>query len=156
MSTLLQCDVAQLVYVELSTDATLEAIAGLTITLERPRGNLAKTSKINTQGNQRVVIRKERCGPSSWTCGGRIKHDIEFVTLIITCFATADAPAESDARALCLAIRKRIKELMFSFQPLGVGWLWHREVTDRFPAPPLAMYAHNILTYEIHTTSGMV
>ena len=152
MSTLLQCDVVLQVYNLLSQDSTLKAIQGLTITVVRPRGNMSFTT--SGPGNQWIVIRKERCGPAQWTSGAQILHEIEYVTMDILCRATADA--KTDAKSLLEVLRKRIKELMFSATFLGTGWLYHKEVTDRFPSPPIPTHANNVLGYEVHTTQGMV
>jgi hypothetical protein len=152
VTTLLQCDVVLQVYNLLSQDATLKAIEGLTISAIRPRGNLAFTTP--GPGNQWIIISKDRCGPASWTAGAQILHEIEYVKLEIICKAAQNAT--TDAKTLCNTIRFKIKELMFSEKFLGTGWLWHKEVTDKYPNPPLVMYANNVLGYEVHTTSGMV
>jgi len=147
--TFVSTDIIDLVYNLLKEDSELKAIQGLSIQKISDRRALASTTG---QGNQRVMIRKSRCGPASWTSGGAILHEIEYVTIETVCKATAGA--ETDARTLANAIRLRIKRLMFEATFYGTGWLWHREIDDQYPSPPLKTHAVHVLAYEMHTTSG--
>ena len=150
--TLLSCDVAQQVYALLHDDLTLKAIQGLEVSLVKDSGALKATADVGV--NQRIIVRKERCGASNWNAGGLVLHNQEFVTVEIICRSLVKA--KTDARTFLNTLRSRIKELMFSYQPLGVGWLDHKEVGDRFPTPPTKVYAYNSITYQVRTTTGNV
>jgi hypothetical protein len=142
-------DPIDLFYETLSNDSQLKQIPGLKIEKIVDRKALASTS---SPGNKRVMLSKPRCGPFEWNAGGRAGQVREYVK-IETVVKTVQG--EENAEEICKTIKKRIKEVLFSAEYLGTGWLFHREVQDTFPSIPMATRAYHILTYEVLTSMGV-
>jgi hypothetical protein len=146
--TFVQPDMVELFYQALSSDSTLKATAGLKIEKIVDRKALASTSD---PGNKRMMISKSRCGPFNWNCGGFSGQSIEYVKIETVVKTIED---KEDAEEICKALKSRAKQVLFSAQWLGTGWLYHREVQDQFPSIPMKTRAYHILVYEITTSFG--
>ena len=150
MSTeFVHADPVELFYGTLSNDSVLKGIAGLKIEKIVDRRALATTA---SPGNKRVMLSKPRSGPFEWNAGGRAGQVREYVK-IETVVKTVEG--QENAEEICKTVKKRIKQLLFSAEYLGTGWLYHREVGDTFPSIPMETRAYHILTYEVMTSMGV-
>ena len=150
MTTVLQPDVADLVWKALSDDATLKAIQGLSITKKTDRRVLASTS---AEGNRLVIVNKtgEVTLETKTGCQGTVMAERVRIDII-----ARTVEGKGDAREAADMVRKRIRDLMVTQQFLGTGWLYHREVGDRWPSPPTSTRAYCILEYDMVTSFGKV
>jgi hypothetical protein len=150
MATVLQPDVVDLVWKALSDDTTLKTIQGLSITKKTERRVLASTS---AEGNKVVIINKEGEVPVEFKTGCQGVIMAERVRIDIV---AKTVEGTEDARAAVDTIRKKIREVMSLQEFLGTGWLYHKEVGDRWPSPPTSTRAYNILRYDFVTSFGKV
>jgi len=150
MPQILQADVVDLVYKALSEDSQLKAIQGLAIDKKVDRRALASTSP---EGNKRVIINKEGETPieQKTGCQGVIISERVRVDIIVK-----TVEGKGDARQDLDVIRKRIRDIMVEKEFLGTGWLYHKEVGDRWPSPPTSTRAYCILAYDMVTSFGKV
>ena len=143
-----QADVVDLFYQTISSDSQLKNTAGLVVEKIVDRKALASTSE---PGNKRIIISKPRCGPFEWNCGGvagQIREYVKIETVVKT------VEGQENAEELCKSLKSRMKEILFSAQWLGTGWLYHKEVQDQFPSAPMKTRAYHILVYEVTCSMG--
>jgi hypothetical protein len=150
MSQILQADVVDLVYKALTEDTTLKAIVGLSMDKKVDRRALASTS---AEGNKRIIINKEGETPIELKtgCQGVIMSERVRIDIIVK-----TVEGKEDARQDLDIIRKRIRDIMVEKEFLGTGWLYHKEVGDRWPSPPTSTRAYCILAYDMVTSFGKV
>jgi len=151
MSQILQADVVDLFYGAISQDATIKNTSGIKIDKLVDRRALASTPSPD-QGNKHIIISKQRSGPFEWNCGGLAGQVHEFVK-IETIVKTVEG--NEDARQVIDTLRVRIKEVLFSAQFLGTGWLMHKIVQDQFPSAPMKTRAYHVLVYDVMVTMGV-
>jgi len=150
MATILQPDVVDLVWKALSDDTTLKTIQGLFITKKTERRVLASTS---TEGNRLALVSKtgEFIVETKTGCQGVVMAERVRIDIIVR-----TVEGKEDAREAADTIRKRIRELMITQEFSGTGWLYHKEVGDRWPSPPTSTRAYCILEYDMVTSFGKV
>jgi len=150
MVTVLQADVVDLVWKAFSDDTTLKTIQGLSITKKAERRVLPSTP---AEGNRLAIVSKTgefvietKTGCQGVVMAERVRIDIMARTV----------EGKEDAREAVDAIRKRIRELMMTKEFPGTGWLYHKEVGDRWSSPPTSTRAYCILEYDMVTSFGKV
>lgn len=148
LMTFVQPDMVELFYQTILNDSILKATEGLAIEKIVDRKALASTS---SPGNKRIMISKARCGPFSWNCGGFSGQSIEYVKIETVVKTVED---QENAEEICKSLKSRMKQILFSAQWLGTGWLYHREVQDQFPSIPMKTRAYHILVYEVTCSMG--
>ena len=148
-TTLVHADVVQLFYDKISNDSVIKATAGLKVEKLVDRKALASTSE---PGNKRIILSKPRCGPFQWNCGGIAGQVAEYVK-IETVIKTVEG--EENAETVAKSLKSRMEAILFDAQFLGTGWLYHREVDDKFPSAPMETRAYHILVYEVWTSVGL-
>ena len=148
--TILQADVVDLTWKTLFEDPTLKATQGLSVKKKTERRVLASTS---AEGNKVIIINKDGEVPVEFKtgCQGVIMAERVRIDII-----ARTVEGTEDARDVVDTIRKRIREVMSLQEFLGTGWLYHKEVGDRWPSPPTSTRAYNILRYDFVTSFGKI
>jgi len=147
-TTLVQADVVDLFYDLIANDSVIKATEGVKVEKIVDRRALASTSE---PGNKRIIISKPRCGPFQPNCGdisGQVAEYVKIETVVKT------VEGQENAETVAKSLKSRMKDILFDAQFLGTGWLYHREVDDKFPSAPMETRAYHILVYEVLTTIG--
>lgn len=136
-------------YKVINQDATIQAIKGLKVEKIVDRKALASTE---TPGNKRIILSNQRSGNFEWNCGGQAGQQRVYIK-IETIVKTLET-ANENAQEIMETIRKRIREILFDATFSGTGWLYHKEVDDKYPSAPMKSRAYHIFVYEVLTSQG--